>query len=99
MHTKKLKTKSLIGASLLTAVLAAGCSKEPEKIEHSTNPKIAIETLFSHDGCKVYRFEDGGRDHYFARCANSVDTSNTYTTSCGKGCVSTQEENIRTEGR
>ena len=92
------KFKSLIGLSLLTAGLAA-CSKEPQKTEHSTNPKIAVDTLFSHDGCTMYRFEDGGQDHYFARCGNNVDVSSAYTTTCGKNCFVTRDESIRTEGR
>ena len=98
MNNLSIKFKALIGLSLLTVGLAA-CSKTPDKTEHSTNPKIAVDTLFSHDGCTMYRFEDGGRDHYFARCGNSVDVSSTYTTPCGKNCFVARDENIRTEGR
>lgn len=99
MSTHKTKPALLIGASLLTAVLAVGCAKDPEKVERSTNPKVAVATLFTHDGCTVYRFEDGGRDHYFARCGDKAETISPKTTSCGKGCVSTRDENIRTDDR
>lgn len=99
MSNHKIKPALLIGASLLTAVLAVGCAKDPEKVELSTNPKVAVATLFTHDGCTVYRFEDVGRDHYFARCGDKAETISPKTTSCGKGCVSTRDENIRTDDR
>jgi len=99
MRNHKTKPALLIGASLLTAVLAVGCTKEPEKVEHSTNPRVEVATLFTHDGCKVYRFADGGRDHYFARCGDKAETISPKTTSCGKNCLSTWDENIRTDER
>lgn len=89
----------IVGVSFLTAVLAVGCTKHPEKVESSTNPNVAVATLFTHDGCTVYRFEDGGRDHYFARCGEKAETISPKTTSCGKSCISTLDENIRTHNR
>ena len=95
----KLKNSPRFMASLLMLLLAAGCSKEPESVSSTSNPNIKAETLFTHDGCTVYRFEDGGRDHYFARCAKDTETVGTYSQSCGKGCVNQRDENIRTEYR
>jgi hypothetical protein len=98
MSNHKTKRALLIGASLLTAVLAVGCTtKDPEKVERSTNPSVAVATLFTHAGCTVYRFEDGGRNHYFARCGDKAETISPKTESCGKSCFSTRNENIRTD--
>jgi hypothetical protein len=34
----------------------------------SNNKTYKISFLFEHDGCKVYRFEDGGQLIYFTSC-------------------------------
>lgn len=93
-----MKTKQALIISL-AAFLSFGCAKDPEKVEFSTNPKIAVATLFTHDGCTVYRFDDDGRNHYFARCGTEAETISPKTTACGKGCFSTWDENIRTNDR
>lgn len=98
MITRNTKRTALIGASILTAVLAAGCTKDPERVERTTNPKVDVETLFTHDGCTVYRFDDG-RDHYFARCDNRSEVVAQHNESCGKGCTRSVDENISTEYR
>jgi len=33
-----------------------------------------VELLFEHDGCKVYRFQDG-TTHYYAKCAASTSSA------------------------
>lgn len=81
---------------LSLAVLLAGCGKEPERVERSTNPAIQVETLFRHDGCTMYRFEDGGRKHYFSRCGAVAETIGTHSELCGKRCTRQIDENITT---
>lgn len=93
-----MKTKQALIISL-AVFLSSGCMKAPEKEEFSTNPKIPVATLFTHDGCTVYRFNDGGLNHYFARCGTEAETISPKRTGCGKGCFSTRDENIRTNGR
>lgn len=47
------------------------------------------------DGCKVYAFHDGDRDHYFTRCPDSkTTTESSYTVHCGKNCNRTEVESI-----
>lgn len=46
------------------------------------------------DGCKVYAFESGGRDHFFTRCPASTDTETTWTENCGKGCRKEMSDHI-----
>jgi hypothetical protein len=39
------------------------------------NPKITVDHLFDHEGCKVYRFKDQGESLYYANC-NGVNQTN-----------------------
>ena len=94
-----IKPALLIGALLLTGVLSVGCTKAPENEENSTNPTVAVATLFTHDGCTMYRLKDGWHNHYFARCGDKAETISPKSESCGKGCISTRDENIRTDSR
>ena len=48
------------------------------------NSAIAVEQLFTHDGCSVYRFRDAGYPRYYVRCANGSGTSWGETHSTGK---------------
>jgi hypothetical protein len=85
-----MKKSIIVAAMAITILVAVSCSKRAEERRRTTNPAIDTEKLFDIDGCTVYRFEDGGRDHYFTNCQGSV--SGVY--GCGKNC--TQEENIST---
>lgn len=76
--------KNLILLSFLL-LLVAGCARQPNGATVHQG-EFSIAELFSHDGCKVYRFYDGGRNHYFSRCDQATDSSVMSTQSCGKGC-------------
>lgn len=82
--------------TLLAVVLVAGCAKDPVAISSSTNPEVPIANLFTHEGCTVYRFVDDGWYHYFAKCVDSAETISQKTSTCGKNCFYTRDENIRT---
>jgi Domain of unknown function (DUF4884) len=47
----------------------------------SNNNTYKISFLFEHDGCKVYRFEDGGQLIYFTSC--NGETTKLQTDSTG----------------
>lgn len=51
------------------------------------------------DGCKVYAFESGGRNHFFTRCPASTDTETTWSESCGKSCRKEMSEHIVQENK
>jgi len=36
------------------------------------NKTYEVDYLFEHDGCKVYRFQDGSRYVYFTNCKGDV---------------------------
>lgn len=81
---------------LLALVGADGC-EDPRPVEAQTptnNPEYKVDFLFEKDGCKVYRFGDAGRTHYFTNCEGNLETS--WTESCGKNCNRTVYETIQT---
>lgn len=75
---------------------------DSEWYENSQKERIAREqaaatphVIREADGCKVYAFFSGGRDHYFTRCPDSkTTTESSYTVNCGKNCNRTEVESI-----
>lgn len=57
---------------LLLVFLSCSCYKKSEGIAVTTNSEFHVEFLFELDGCKVYRFSDGGYTRYFTSCKGSV---------------------------
>lgn len=56
---------------ILSALLAlSGCYSRPIERRATDNSEITVETLFTKDGCTVYRFLDSGT-RYFVRCDSS----------------------------
>jgi hypothetical protein len=94
-------TVEYIGLLVLAAVgvvVIVGCTKDPVSTTYTNNPEVPVSVLFEYDGCKMYRFADDGRHHYYAKCENAkVQTENSHTESCGKNCTRTVEDNIFTE--
>lgn len=69
---------------LIIAVMLflAGCQKPASESKSSGN--FNVETLFTHDGCTVYRFQDD-RTVYFTNCTGATQ----YQENCGKNCSRT----------
>lgn len=63
----------------LAVLVLSGCSKPAESTTRVGND-FEVGKLFTVDGCTLYRFEDGGRSHYFTNCSGSTS----YTVSNGK---------------
>jgi hypothetical protein len=76
--------------------LVVGCLSPPQSSVPSSNPQVKVELLFEVDGCKVYRFYDGGQPRYFTKCANGTSSVG-WQQSCGKNC-SFYAENVTTYG-
>lgn len=89
------KTTFAIGFAAL--LLVSACSKKAQEVSATSNWEIPIELLFEKDGCKVYRFEDGGRDHYYTTCEGSVSAD--WSESCGKNCRKSHSEENQTTRR
>ena len=72
--------------SLAALAMVAGCEKPAEAVAHA-GEKFAVERLFTHDGCTVYRFSDSSK-RYFTRCDGiAAQSTTTWQESCGKNCT------------
>ncbi len=75
----------------LAALACSGCLAPPVASSPSNNSQIEVETLFTHDGCTVFRFYDAGY-HYYARCEDArVSVATMSDVSCGRNCVQQEE--------
>lgn len=85
-----------IGTSLL--MLTACFEAKPVSTSSTNNPEVNLALLFEHDGCKIFRFEDDGRYHYYTVCREAKDTNTTssWNEPCGKNCTYTLHEEIDT---
>ena len=73
--------------SLAALAMVAGCEKPAEAVAH-TGVGFTVERLFTHEGCTVFRFEDGGSNRYFTRCDGiAAQSTTTWQESCGKSCT------------
>lgn len=77
---------------LLMAFLMVGCTKGAISTDKTNNDEFKVDFLFEKDACKIYRFRDNGRDHYFTSCGETVSG---YTSNCGKSCTKWNPENIK----
>ncbi|HEY1957862.1 MAG TPA: DUF4884 domain-containing protein [Polyangiaceae bacterium] len=68
---------------LFATLACAGCIAPPLATSATSNPSIQVDLLFEHDGCRVYRFIDGGY-HYFARCEGAGQAATVLPDRCGK---------------
>lgn len=62
--------KNLFLIAMATIWAAASCSvQRPVSVAvPANNNSYKVEYLFEHEGCRVYRFEDGSRYVYFTNC-------------------------------
>jgi hypothetical protein len=69
----------LIFFTLLTLI---SCSAKQPESTTAAGVDFKVDKLFTHDGCTVYRFVDGGNYRYFTNCQGSTN----WTENCGKNC-------------
>lgn len=62
--------------AIATMALTSGCYNDPISSHPTNNHNFNVELLFEIDGCKVYRFDDGGYK-YFTTCKGSVSWDET----------------------
>lgn len=60
-------------AMLTLGIALASCVKDGKQTVATDNTNFHVVLLFEVDGCKVYRFSDGGSIHYFTTCQGSVN--------------------------
>lgn len=66
--------KKLILLSLVLVGLSS-CKKAPQETVQSGN--FEVEYLFEKDGCKAYRFLDGGTYIYYTDCSGKTEYTRT----------------------
>lgn len=59
----------------VVALAIAGCYKHAERSETRGAGGFEVQTLFTHEGCTVYRFYDA-RTVYFVRCEDGKAFTN-----------------------
>ena len=73
--------------ALAALAMVAGCDK-PAEVVVRTGIEFTVERLFTHEGCTVFRFKDGGSNRYFTRCDGiAAQSTTTWQESCGKSCT------------
>jgi len=90
---KKMPNTSNLLYTMLVAVLFVGCVNDPKSEVQNGNFKV--EFLFEQNGCKMYRFNDGGRYIYWSDCQGKVQSD--YTQSTGKSTVTHHFESVTSE--
>lgn len=75
-----------IAAAAVILCSLSGC-KKPAESSTSVGVEFRVDRLFTHDGCTVYRFYDGGRSRYFAKCDGATTSRVEWNESCGKTCT------------
>lgn len=65
--------KHIVAIIAVSAVLV-GCEKPAESMTVK-GAGFAVETLFTHEDCTVYRFSDAGRLRYYANCKSGQHTT------------------------
>lgn len=74
---------SIIALAIVAAM--TGCTKQAES-STAAGVEFRVDRLFTHDGCTVYRFRDGGYARYFSKCDGATSSAATWAESCGKNC-------------
>lgn len=75
-------------AASATLSSGAGCAGPALEQRNTNNGAYVVDYLFTHDGCRVYRFKERGTSHYFVRCDGPAPSGATMSPqSCGKNCI------------
>jgi len=80
---------------LAIPLLLTGCYEKVPALETKQHGAFQVEFLFEKDGCKMYRFLDGGRYVYWCNCEGKINAD--YETQSGKNRTTHNEETITTK--
>ena len=50
------------------------CTVDPISTKETGNKGLTVDVIGHVDDCSIYRFHDGGYDHYFVRCGQQLST-------------------------
>lgn len=66
----------------IAALFLYGCKQSPESVQTVRADGFQVDILFTHEGCRMYRFLDGSRFVYYSNCVGSTQ----WRENCGKNC-------------
>ena len=76
---------------ILIGLILAGCTKKGISVEVDESiDQYEVQKLFEVESCRIYRFWDSGRSHYFSTCVGEISKWE----NCGKNCW--RDESIKT---
>lgn len=75
---------------LIAATMLSGCEKVAPESTSSAGVNVRLDKLFEKDGCAMYRFEDGGRNIYWATCPG--DAHSRWESTNGKGATTQHDD-------
>ena len=61
-----------VAITLLAFLFLSSCFKEAKETVSTNNNEFKVELLFEVDGCRIYRFYDGGYSRYFSNCKGNI---------------------------
>lgn len=70
-------------------ILIACIGGKPIQTVQTKNPDYKVDFLFEHEGCRVYRFDEGKNTHY--RYFTNCNGGTSWTENCGKSCTRLME--------
>lgn len=85
------KIKIAAAASALFFLTACG-DNNVGTTQNTSEDKISVTHLFTHEGCSAYRFYDPGiaRAIHYVACDSGRGSNTTWKRVCGKGCIRTE---------
>jgi hypothetical protein len=88
-----MKARTLTVAVACCVGLSA-CDAAPVSTAQTNNAEVPVALLFEHEGVRVYRFYDGGRNHYYAvpTDGRGAFTTRTWSEQSGKSRVTKAED-------
>lgn len=80
---------------IISAVfLLMSCGKEAESVSFKGLGNFKVEFLFENEGCKMYRFEDGGRYIYYSDCRGAIEYQYRTSTNGGKSSIRYEQQTL-----
>ena len=96
----RLQTAITFVAALWLLMLLVGCEADPvSRVQSSNNKNITVDSLFEHEGCRVYRFDDGDMRRWIDKMAfqftPAADRYPIYYANCGAFAQTSSDPLVR----
>ena len=82
---------------LIFLLLLTSCEKDGLVTTRTANQNFCVDFLFEIEGVKVWRFYDGGRNHYFTSKGETISTQRDIRMMGKQNYIRHRDENIGSE--